>query len=104
MEKYNVLIDTEAEKDLIGILTYITETLKEPRVAARIFHSIREQILSLDQMPNRYAVIAEEPYATMGVRIFPVENYMAFYYVDDLKRTVHVFRILYNRREWQNLI
>ncbi len=104
MEKYDVIIGAEAEKDLIGILTYITETLKEPRTAARIFHSIREQILSLDHMPNRHAVIAEEPYATKGVRIFPVENYLAFYYVDDPARTVHVFRILYNRREWQNLI
>ena len=104
MEKYEVIIDAEAEKDLLGILTYITETLKEPRVAARIFLSIREQILSLDHMPNRHAIVAEEPYAAMSVRIIPVENYLAFYNVDEHSKAVHVFRILYNRREWKNLL
>lgn len=104
MEKYEVIIDAEAEKDLVEILTYITETLKEPHAAIRIFNSIREQILSLDHMPNRHAVIAEEPYAALGVRIIPVENYLAFYYVDEQSKAVHVFRILYNRREWKNLL
>ncbi len=33
-----------------------------------------------------------------------VENYIAFYVVDEAKREAHVLRILYNRREWQDLL
>lgn len=102
--EYNVIIESSAEKDLYGILTYISETLLEPAVAKRIYLSIKEQILSLSSMPMRYALINEEPYRSMGIRKIPVENYIAFYIVDESCKTVHVFRILYNRREWHNLI
>lgn len=102
--EYNVIIESSAEKDLYGILTYISETLLEPAVAKRIYLSIKEQILSLSFMPLRYALIDEEPYRSMGIQKIPVENYIAFYIVDESHKTVHVFRILYNRREWHNLI
>ena len=102
--KFDVIIEPTAEKDLYGILTYISETLLEPAIAKRIYMSIKEQVLSLSDMPLRYALVDEEPYRSMGVRKIPVENYIAFYIVDEPRYAVHVFRILYNRREWQNLI
>ena len=76
--EYNVIIESSAEKDLYGILTYISETLLEPAVAKRIYLSIKEQILSLSSMPLRYALIDEEPHRSMGIRKIPVENYTAF--------------------------
>lgn len=104
MMEFDVIIEPSAEKDLYGILTYISETLLEPVVAKRIYLSIKEQIMSLSSMPLRYALIDEEPYRSMGVRKIPVENYIAFYIVNESRKNVHVFRILYNRREWHNLI
>ena len=104
MEEYKVIIDSNAEKDLISILSYISNSLKEPQIAKRIFQFIRKQVLSLNQLPYRFEVINEEPYTSMGIRKIPVENYTAFYYIDEENKTVHVFRILYNRHEWQNLI
>lgn len=104
MEEFKVIIEESAEKDLASILSYISESLKEPAIAKRIFLSIREQVLSLKHMPFRFAVVDEGPYAAMGVRKIPVENYTAFYLIDEEEKAVHVFRILYNRREWKNLI
>lgn len=104
MEKYKVIIEGTAENDLIEILDYIGRILHEPRTAERIYFSIKEQILSLSKMPFRYSLIQEEPYRTNGVRRIPVENYSAFYIVDDRDKTVHVFRIIYNRREWMNFL
>jgi len=40
----------------------------------------------------------------MGVRLMPVENYNAFYIVDEKNDAVHVLRILYNSREWQSIL
>ncbi len=102
--QYKVVIEQTAESDLLGILTYISETLKEPEIAKRIYFSIKKEVMTLGQMPYRHAVVQEEPYATIGVRRFPVENYTAFYVVDEEGKTVHIFRILYNRREWQNIL
>lgn len=104
MTEYKVIIELPAQRDLQGLLRYITDTLKEPVVARRIYISIKEQILTLNQMPLRHSVVKEQPYAAMGVRKLLVENYIAFYIIDEEKREVHVLRILYNRREWQNIL
>ena len=80
-----VMIITEqtAEQDLIRILSNISDALREPKIAKRIYLSIKEQVLSHDHIPYRYAVVSEEPYTQMGVQKIPVENYTAFYFVDD---------------------
>lgn len=101
---YEVILETIAVLDLHGILHYITDVLKAPESARRIFLLIEEQVMSLDSMPARYNVVRDEPYASMGVRRMPIENYSAFYIIDERSREVHVLRILYNRREWQNFL
>ena len=104
MTEYKVVIEETAENDLLGILNYIKNTLREPNIAMKIYGSIKKGILSLKQMPFRYVLLNEEPYRSMGVRQIPIENYIAFYVVDEEGKTVHIFRILYNRREWQYLL
>ncbi len=99
-----MFIDEPAEQDLLGILTYIAETLHEPAAAERIYSSIREAIGGLDHHPFRFALVDDETYAAFGVRKLLVENYIAFYVADEQTHDVHVWRILYNRREWQNLL
>lgn len=104
MTEYKIVIEETAENDLVGILSYISDTLHEPGIAIKIYRSIKKEVLTLNKMPFRYAVVNEEPYSSMGVRRIPVENYTAFYIVDENEKTVHIFRILYNRREWQYLL
>lgn len=104
MTVYKIVIEETAETDLVGIISYIANTLHERDVAARIYESIKKEISGLNKMPFRCAVVGEEPYRSMGVRKKSVENYSVFYVVDENKKTVHIFRILYNRREWQHLL
>ncbi|MDD2235281.1 MAG: type II toxin-antitoxin system RelE/ParE family toxin [Desulfitobacteriaceae bacterium] len=104
MTEYKVVIEFPAQRDLQGILRYITDTLKESAAARRIYASIKEQILGLSQMPLRHSVVQDQLYAERGVRKLLVENYIAFYIVNEEKYKVHVLRILYNRREWQNIL
>ena len=104
MTEYKIVIEETAENDLVGILSYISDTLHEPGIAMKIYGSIKKEVLTLNKMPFRYAVVNEEPYRSMGARRIPVEKYTAFYIVDENEKTVHIFRILYNRREWQYLL
>lgn len=88
----------------MDIFLYITKTLKAPDAARRLYSTIKKEISGLASMPRRCALIGEEPYTQLGVRKLFVENYIAFYLVNETAQEVHVFRILYNRREWNNLI
>lgn len=72
--------------------------------AVKLYNSIKKEFLTLNNMPFRHAVVNEEPYRSMGVCKIPVENYTSFYVVNESGKTVHIFRILYNRREWQYLL
>lgn len=101
---YKVIIDSKAEQDLVEIFLYITETLKAPDAANRLYSGIKKEISGLSSMPQRCALITEEPYKQSGVRKLLIENYIAFFFVDESAQEVHVFRILYSRREWRNLI
>ena len=104
LEDFKVVIEDAAEKDLVSILTYIAETLHEPAAAQRIYLSIRDAISELDHRPFRFQVVDDEKFAPLGLRKLFVENYTAFYVIDESTHEVHILRILYNRREWQNLM
>ena len=101
---YEVMIESTAMQDLRGIFIYISDRLYAPESAQRVYRSIKRAVLSLDDMPARFPLVREEPYASLGVRFMPVENYNAFYVINEGTKTVHVIRIVYNRREWQALL
>ena len=86
MTEYKIVIEQTAENDLLGILSYISDTLHEPSIAMKIYGLIKKEILTLDKMPFRYALVNDEPYRSIGVRRIPVENYTAFYIVDEMKK------------------
>lgn len=104
MTEYEIQIENAAERDMYNILTYITETLKEPALALRIYKSIKEQIDKLSTLPARNRVVDDQPYASIGVRRLFVENYVVFYFIDETVLTVNVIRVLYNRREWRSIL
>ena len=104
MDKYDVIIETTATSDLRGLFRYITETLKEPVAAKRIYKSIREKIENLDQMPQRHPLVRDETLAGRGLRWMPAENYSVFYVIEEENRKVSVLRILHGRRDWQSIL
>lgn len=104
MKEYKVTVEPLARQDILDIRRYISKTLKEPAAAKRIYDAIKDAILTLEQNPMRHAVVRDEPYTSLGLRRLPVENYTVFYLVNDESKEVHVIRVLYSRREWQNLL
>lgn len=101
---YKVIIDINAEQDLVEIFSYITETLKAPAAAKRLYTKIKQEIIGLKDMPQRCPLIDEEPYSLIGVRKKFVGNYIIFFIVNEATGEVRVFRILYNRREWHSIL
>ncbi len=102
--KYNIVFEELAENDLTDIFEYICNKLHEPEIAVRIYRSLKKDILSLETMPFRFALLEENPYKSMGVRCIAIENYVAFYIPDKSTKTVHILRILYNRRDWKAIL
>ena len=104
MEKYKIIFEPLAVSDLRETVNYIADTLKDPLAARRVYFSIKQKISGLEHMPYRHKTVNDEKFSRLGLRRLPVENYSAFYIVSEDTRTVHIVRILYNRREWQYLL
>lgn len=104
MKSYKVLMTEPAANDLQGIAHYIANELREPGVANKLIGRIREAVMSLAQLPTRYALVSDEQLALQGIRKALVDSYIIFYVVSEKVETVIVIRILYSSRNWIDLL
>ena len=101
---YKVIIHFRAEQDLMDIFLYITEYLKALDTAQHLYSKIKQQISTLESMPYRCSLVSDEPYKQLGIRKQFIDTYIIFFVVKEAEKEVHVFRILYGRRQWRNLL
>lgn len=99
MTRYRVQIARAAKQDLKDIVSYIRFQLLEQGTAQRVYQAIREQIMGLDHMPERYPLWADEPWHSRGLRKLLVNHYVVLYLVDHEQGCVQVARIVYARRD-----
>jgi len=100
---YNIQITGPAEEDLYEIGAYISKELLEPEIAKKVISKIAEEINSLESMPLRNALVADERLAYKGIGQIILDNYIIFYIANDGSNIVTIIRILYSRRDWINL-
>ena len=100
-DAYSVRYSPAAREDLKDIYNYIAYSLKAGNTAAKQTDRIRKGIRSLDAMPERHRVVEWEPWASLGMRRMPVDNYDL---VDKEKHTVTVVRIFYGGRNVEEII
>lgn len=85
-EKYEVKVSIEAEKDLLNIIIYIKDKLKEPAISRKHTELMRKEIKSLEYFPQRYAIIDNERIKRFKFRKLIIKNYIAFYRIDEEKK------------------
>ena len=83
---------------------YISKELLEPDTARRVISRSADAISTLENMPLRAALINDARLAQMGIRSIIVDQYNVFYIVSEGIKTITIIRVLYSRRDWQNLV
>lgn len=101
---YNIIYSPQAFLDLSELYEYIRFTLQVPKTAEKQVSRIRKTIRSLNTMPMRHPLVEWEPWHSMGIHRVPIDNYTAFYLVDEDKCSVTVVRIFYAGRNIKNII
>lgn len=94
MKQYIVQITDKALVDMEEIYTYIAKQLQAPENAMGQYNRIAEAIQKLNVFPERVRIMESEPEHTMGLRQLPVDNFSAFYVIEDER--VIVTRVLYS--------
>ena len=95
---YEVALTPEAKHDLREIYRYIAVELQSEQNANGQLDRLEENILKLDEMPERFRVYDREPWRSRNLRVVPVDNYLVFYVPDHQVKTVTVLRVMYGGR------
>ena len=97
--KWKILYSARAKEDLQSIYEYIAYDLYEPDTAADQVRAIMNAISNLDEMPMKYRQYDVEPWASEGMRIFSVGNYVILYLPEENSNEVNIVRIMYGGRD-----
>lgn len=73
---YEVTLTPEAKRDLREIYRYIAVDLQSEQNANGQLDRLEENILKLDEMPERFRVYDREPWRSRNLRVMPVDNYL----------------------------
>lgn len=104
MEHYEVFVHETAKADIRDAVGYIAKNLREPNTARAMSERLRDAILSLSSMPERFPLVRDNYLASMGIRATSVGNYLIFYVVNHEKRRVDIARVLYGKRDWIRIL
>ena len=98
MSGYEILISDSAINDMRDMIDILSEYYSG--TAVRKYDAIMENISKLAKFPYMCEVYHKRP----QYRRLAVEDYLIFYTADDKSKTVHIYRILYARRNISELI
>ena len=92
---YQVHITSTAEHDIMRAADYIEFTLKNPDAADNLLDAATEQIGSLADLPQKFRLVDDPVLASWGIRFVIINNYLAFYTIDEEKQTIIIVRLLH---------
>ncbi|MDR0326320.1 MAG: type II toxin-antitoxin system RelE/ParE family toxin [Oscillospiraceae bacterium] len=104
MDVFDVRIAQKAGNDLKDIARYISMQLNAPTTALNTVRTIKESIAKLETNAFFHPLVRDDRLAAEGFRLLVIKNYIAFYVINEKEKTANVARILYARRDWQNIL
>lgn len=101
---YKIIYSPESIDDLRAIYSYIAFEKLAPQNAEGQVNRIRKSIRSLNLFPEGHTTVEWEPWASMGMRFLPVDNFIVYYLVDNNVGKVNIVRIFFSGRDIEHII
>lgn len=98
MDKYKVMINPRAIRELDNIYEYIANEKLAPENAKGQVDRIKKAVLSLDTFLQSHQERNEGRYAGKSYRQLLIDNYIAIFRIDEPHKTVYVVTIQYQGR------
>ncbi|MHB1653626.1 MAG: type II toxin-antitoxin system RelE/ParE family toxin [Desulfitobacteriaceae bacterium] len=85
---YSLKFTPKANEDLEQIYSYISGKLFAEMAADNLLERIESSIMRLKDFPYSCSFVLDEPLKNRGYRKLMVDNYIAFYLVDEMEKQV----------------
>ena len=67
------------------------------------FFSLQNYYFSSD-FPQKFQLVEDPILASWGIRFVIINNYLAFYTIDERKQIVTIVRFLYQKSNWNSIL
>ena len=101
---YDIHITRAAERDLLNAAAHIEFVLKNPKAADGLLDEAEKQINNLGDFPEKFRLVDDPVLSSWGIRFVIVNNYLAFYIIDEQKNMVIIVRFLYQKSNWNAIL
>lgn len=98
--KYRIIIEKYAQKDLKEIYDYITYTLLNKQAAIQLLNKINEKFDTISMFPKSAPLINNEHIKNKEIRKLLIDNYIAFYEIDEINYEIKIIRIMYGMKNY----
>lgn len=93
-----------AQGDMVEIVHYVSQELKNPQAAERLTVQLTDAIESILAFPYACPVYAPLRALKHEYRKLIIQNYMMLYWIDDEKQVITVARVTYARRDYSRML
>ena len=94
----------KAEADLDNILPYVSVQLSNPQAAATFLEKLQDVISEACSFPESGSPVDNEFLPCKAIRKKQVGNYILYYFPDEKAETIYILRILYGRRNLDEIL
>ena len=101
---YKIVITNVAEKDLNEIIDYISKKLFAPKAASEFLDKIELYYENIALNPLMFPSCESINLKHKNYRKAVLENYIMFYKVDDVNKTVYIMRFVYAKSDYFGII
>jgi len=101
---YDLHITQAANHDIDSAADYIEFKLLNPIAADALLEDVHQWIPEVLPFPYQFPLLNDPLLSTWGIRYVSVNNYLAFYVIDDAAEVVHMIRFLHSRQDWAAIL
>ena len=102
--KWSYRLTEKADADLDDIVQYIAVELSNPKAASDFVDELQSAIEEACSFPKSGSLVSNEYLLVTEVRKKLVGNYILCYLPDSEKKTIFVLRIVYGRRNMDEIL
>jgi plasmid stabilization system protein ParE len=101
---FRLAFSSKINDDIVSSIDYIKNTLHAPLAAENHVNELKKVYETLKQNPYCRPLVHDEYLASQRIRCIMVKNYMLIYQIDEENNEVFLYRFLYARRDWINIL
>lgn len=103
-KKYKIIIEKYAQKDIESIYNYICNNLVNKDEAIKLLNKINEKFDQIALFPKSASLINNDYVKNKNIRKLLIDNYIAFYEVDDTNKEIRIIRIMYGMQNYIDVL